>query len=57
MTTYWKPGTTQYRNGTPEEKEFLKNFGWEPIKETTKKNAAQPEPTAEQGEVADTKGE
>lgn len=58
MITYNKPGTVQYRSGTIEEAEFLKNFGWEPVEEPKpKKNAAKPEPTAEQREVADTKGE
>lgn len=61
MTTYWKPGTGQYRIGTPEQKEFLKNFGWEPLsdkaKSTAKVKTETPEPAVEEVGDDDNKGD
>jgi hypothetical protein len=51
MTTYHKPGTQQFRVAGPDDAEFLKNFGWEPLAEpktSTKKKTETPEPAVEE---------
>jgi hypothetical protein len=54
MITYHKPGTQQFRVAEPDQAEFLKNFGWEPMEETIvlrpvkTKKAVEPEPAAQE---------
>jgi hypothetical protein len=52
MKTYHKPGTAQYRVAPLEDKEFLKNFGWELMEVKTAKTKTAPvQPAGE--EVSD----